>query len=122
MIEMIDRLLDLLLGCLLYLIRIVIRMMKERGSSTWPVEKGTVTGSSCEAAPYGGPVAEITYTYTHKSEYFSGMNREPCLLLSSAEEYVARFRAGGGVILRVKPGEPEVSIVREDDQTVGILN
>ena len=43
-------------------------------------------------------------------------------MLSSAEEYVARFRAGGGVILRVKPGEPEVSIVREDDQTVGILN
>jgi hypothetical protein len=44
MIEMIDRLLEVLVRCLLYLIRIVIRMMKERGSSTWPVEKGTVTG------------------------------------------------------------------------------
>ncbi len=122
MIDMIDRLLDLLLGCLLYLIRIVIRMMKERGSSTWPVEKGTVRGSSCEAAPYGGPVAEITYTYTYEGEYFSGMNREPFILGGSAQEYVARFRAGGDVIVRVNPIEPEASIVREDDQTVGILN
>jgi hypothetical protein len=121
MIEMIDRLLEVLVRCLLYLIRIVIRMKKERGSSSRPVEKGTVTGSSCEAAPYGGPVAEITYTYTHKGEYFSGMNREPFILSSSAEEYVARFRAGGDVIVRVKPGEPEASIVREDDQALGIL-
>jgi hypothetical protein len=110
--------LDVLVG---YLIRIMIRMMKARGSSTWPVEKGTVTGSSCDAAAYGGPVAEITYTYTHKGEYFSGMNREPFILLSSADEYVARFRAGGDVIVRVNAGEPEASIVREDDQTLGIL-
>jgi len=51
MIEMIDRLLVVLIGRLIYLIRIVIRNMKARGSSTWSVEKGTVTGSSCDAAP-----------------------------------------------------------------------
>jgi hypothetical protein len=49
------------------------------------------------------------------------MNREPFILSASAQEYVARFRAGGDVIVRVKPGEPEASIVREDDQALGIL-
>jgi hypothetical protein len=42
-------------------------------------------------------------------------------LKSRTEEYVVRFRAGGDVIVRVKPGEPEASIVREDDQALGIL-
>jgi hypothetical protein len=109
---------DVLVG---YLIRILIQMTKERGSSRWPLEKAKVTGSNCDAAVYGGPVAEVIYTYTHSGEYFSGMHREPFILRDSAEEYAARFPAGGDVIVRVKPGEPEVSIVREDDQAVGIL-
>ncbi len=83
--------------------------------------KATVTGSNCDHTPYGGPVAEITYAYTHEGEYYSGIHREPFILRGSAEEYVARFRAGGDVIVRVKPVEPEVSIVRDDDQAVGIL-
>ncbi len=104
-----------------YLIRIVIRTIKARGSGTWPAEKATVTGSSCDHAPYGGPVAEITYAYTHEGEYCSGMHCEPFILRGPAEEYVARFPAGGDVIVRVKPGEPDVSIVCDDDQAVGIL-
>jgi hypothetical protein len=109
---------DILVG---YLIRIVILMIKARGSKAWPVEKGTVTGSRCDPAVYGGPVAEITYTYTHKGEYFSGMHREPFILRDSAEEYVTRFPAGGDLIVRIKPGEPEVSIVRDRDQACGML-
>jgi hypothetical protein len=96
-------------------------MTKARGSRRWPLGKAKVTGSNCDAAVYGGPVAEVTYTYTHKGEYFSGMHREPFILRDSAVEYASRFPAGGDVIIRVRPGEPEMSIVREDDQAVGIL-
>jgi hypothetical protein len=39
----------------------------------------------------------------------------------SAEQCAARFPTGGDVIVRVKPGEPEMSIVRDDDQAIGIL-
>src|SRR3981189_3520566 len=109
---------DILIG---YLIRILIQMTRARGSSRWPLERAKVTGSNCDAAVYGGPVAEVTYTYAQAGEYFSGTHREPFILRDSAEEYAARFPAGGDVIIRVQPGEPEVSIVREDDQAVGIL-
>jgi hypothetical protein len=60
--------LDVVVG---YLIRIVIRGVRARGSSTWPVEKATVSDSRCPVAPYGGPVAAIGYTYTHEGHYFA---------------------------------------------------
>ncbi len=109
---------DILVG---YLIRIIIRTIKARGSSTWPLEKAKVTGSRCDGAAYGGPVAEVTYAYHHEGEYCSGMHREPFLLRSSAEGYTARFPTDGDVIVRVKPGQPEMSVVCDDDQSVGIV-
>ena len=79
-----------------------------------------VTSSSCDAT-YRCAVAEVTYVYNYGGEPFTGLHREPCILSGSAEEYVARFPTGGNVVVRVKPGETDVSIVRDDDQTVGIL-
>jgi hypothetical protein len=110
--------LDILVG---YLIRILIRTVKARGCDQWPVEKALTTGSRCERAAYGGPVAEVTYAFHHEGEYCSGMHRETFLFVDSAEEYVARFREGGDAIVRVKPGTPEGSIVRQRDQAIGIL-
>jgi hypothetical protein len=52
--------LDILVG---YLIWILVRTVKARGSEHWPVEKALITGSSCAHAAYGGPVDEITYTF-----------------------------------------------------------
>ncbi len=68
-----------------------------------------------------GPLAEVTYAYTYEGEPFTGINREPFILRSSAAEYGARFREGGDIIVRVKAANPEVSAVRQRDQTVGIL-
>jgi hypothetical protein len=110
---------DVLVG---YLIRILSRTIRFRGSGRWPAEKAKVTGSRCEGAVYGGPVAEVTYTFTHKGEYCSGMHREPFLSRVSAERYTERFPEGGDIVVRVKPGEPEISIVCDDDQSIDILN
>jgi hypothetical protein len=117
---MVEWVLDVLIGYSIYLFRSVIRMVEACGSTTWPVVNATVTGSSCDAT-YLGALAEVTYVYDFQGEPFSGMHRQPCISHGSAEEYVARFPTGGDVILRVKPEEPEVSIVRDRDQTVGIL-
>jgi hypothetical protein len=109
---------DVVIG---YLIRILIRAVRARGSNTWPVEKATVSNSRCPAAQYGGPVAEIIYTYIHEGSYFSGIQRKPFLLRGSAEDYASRFPSASDVLVRVKPGEPEVSIVCDEDQTPGRL-
>jgi hypothetical protein len=59
-----------------FLIRTVIRFVKLRSSKAWPVENGTISAATCPAAMYGGPVAELGYTYIHNGEYYSGVYRK----------------------------------------------
>ena len=100
--------LDVLVG---YLIRIVIQMMKARGSGTWPVEKGTVTEKK-------EPKALLNqYTYTQK-----GILPEPGLFSSWSLNRGNRppilprwWRHYPGE----KPGKTEGFFFSEDDQTLG---
>jgi hypothetical protein len=108
---------DVVIG---YLIRTLIRMVKARRSNAWPVNKATVTSSYCPPFSYGGPVAEIGYTYIHEGGYYYGVHREPFLLDGSAKEYAARFLRGNGIVIRVKLGQPEISLVCDEDQTLSL--
>jgi len=101
---------DVVLG---FLIRTVVRFVKLRQSEAWPVEKGTLLGATCPPSVYGGPVAEFSYTYIHDGEYYSGIYRKAFILRSSAEDYVGRFPIGAQIPVRVKPTQPEISVVVE---------
>jgi len=94
-----------------FLVRAVIRFAKLRSSEAWPVEKGIISAATCPAAVYGGPVAELGYTYTHKGEYYSGIH----LKRSSAENYVSQIHIGSQIPVRVKPTGPETSVVALDE-------
>jgi hypothetical protein len=98
-----------------FLIRTVIRFVKLRSSKAWPVEKGTISSATCPAAVYGGPVAELGYTYIHKGEYYSGAHRKAFMLKSSAEDYVFQIHIGSQIAVRVKPTHPETSVVAVDE-------
>jgi hypothetical protein len=94
-----------------FLIRTVTRFVKLRSSEAWPVEKGTILTATCPVAVYGGPVAELVYTYTYQGEYYSGLYRRAFMLKSSAENYVSKIVIGSQIAVRVKPTDPETSIV-----------
>jgi hypothetical protein len=98
-----------------FLIRAVVRFVKKRSSETWPVEKGTISAATCPAAVYGGPVAELVYTYIHKGEYYSGVHRRAFILRGSAEDYVSQIHIGSQIAVRVKPTQPETSVVGCDE-------
>jgi len=100
-----------------YLIRAVIRLIKLSRSHGWPLEQAVVSSSTCPPAAYGGPVAEIGYTYVHAGGYYADVHSEPFLLRSSAQEFATRFSVGSHVTIRIDPKQPETSILREDDQT-----
>jgi hypothetical protein len=104
---------DVVIG---FLIRVLIRNIKIRRSVSWPVETGKVYRSECPALSYGGPVAEVSYTYTHKGEYYSGTHQQPFMLRNSAQDYASRFPAGTDLIVRVNPEWPEMSFVSNDDK------
>ena len=101
---------DILVG---YLIRTLMRFIRMRRSSEWPTENGTVSSVTCPPASYGGPVAEIGYTYTHKGEYYSGVHTQGFLLRDSATEDADQFVLGAQVPLRVNPVRPETSVLVE---------
>ena len=108
------RYIDIVIG---YLIRAVIRLVKLHKSDGWPLEQAVVSSSTWPPAPYGGPVAEIGYTYNHAGGYYAGVHSEPFILRSSAEDYATKFAVGSHITIRIDPKRPETSVLREDDQT-----
>ena len=62
------------------------RMMKRRGSGTWPVAKATVTMSACPKAMFRCDLAEVYDTYRLDGELYTGINEKP---------YLSKF--GGGL-------------------------
>lgn len=99
-----------------YILRTIIRLFKAHQSAGWPVETGKVSSSRVEYG-FGGHVAEVIYTYIHEGEYYGGTYRRPFFFGSSAKDYLDRFESGSDIATRVKPGEPEISFVHDDDQT-----
>jgi hypothetical protein len=94
-----------------YLIRIVIRMIKTRGTKTWTVENGTVTSSRAS-----GATAETTYTYRHQGRLFAGTYRKPFFDHDSATRYSAGLPTGSKIFVRVKPDSAQTSVVLDGDQ------
>ena len=103
---------DIVVG---FLIRTVVRFVKIRSSKTWPVAKGTISSATCPTAVHGGPVAELGYTYIHQGEYYSGVHRKAFMLRGSAEDYVSQIVIGSQIAVRVKPTQPETSVVAVDE-------
>jgi len=101
---------DIILG---YFIRTLMRWIRMHRSAEWEIEKGTVSSVTCPVASYGGPVAEIGYTYIHRDEYYSGVHTEGFLLRDSAQQYADKFVLGAQVPLRVNPACPETSVLIE---------
>jgi hypothetical protein len=104
--------LDIIVG---HLIRTVIHLFKSRGSHQWPKQNATVL-SSRMLGGYGGPVAEVIYSYTHQGRYCSGQYKKPFMSSDSAKRFVAGFPKRTQIVVRVKPEDPVMSIVRDDDQ------
>lgn len=64
---------------------------------------------------YGGPVAELGYTYIYKGGYYSGVHRKAFILRGSAENYASQIVIGSQIAVRVKPTQPETSVVAVDE-------
>jgi hypothetical protein len=93
----------------------VWRVITERGSGKWPVSGAMVLGD-----PFldEGTLSKVVmvYSYLAAGQLHYGSYDTPFLSSSSADEFARRFVKGGTVRVRVKPGDPERSIIREEDQ------
>ena len=95
--------------------RALVRRWKTRGVHNWPSAKATVTRSVPKYG-FGCPIAEIYYTYLVDSKTYTGLHKRAFILQGSVELYLALFRQGTEISIRLKPSDPVTSLVLEEDQ------
>jgi hypothetical protein len=93
-----------------YLIRVTGRAIKRRRSRTWPTTKATAVSSRFDKASSCN-LTEVVYTYRSNGEPYSGMDKKPFWFSSNAEIYIRDLPPGSEFIVRMKPNDPEISIV-----------
>ena len=94
-----------------YYIGILIRLVKERRSASWPVAQGAVYKSSAS-----GLVAHIVYTYIAEGERYTGQHARRFWYGDSAEAFTELYPPGTRVTIRYRAGQPEKSIMRSQDE------
>lgn len=82
--------------------------------------EAVVTDDTLRTQGFGGGTIEIVYSYRFDGELYAGLHAEPTFG-GSGSEYIERLSKGRKFMVRVKPGEPDVSMMRDDDQGDGIL-
>ncbi len=111
-----DALFEYLLKAIGYALRAVVRWPRVWGCDKWPLANATVTAPPTRSSGIGCPVVQIIYSFRFKGELYTGLHEEPFFLADSVIDYVERFSEGRSMVVRVKPDEPEVSVVCEEDQ------
>ena len=109
--------LDIFVG---YFVRAISNWWRALGSNKWPTVEAIVTADSVESSGYGGTKVEVVYSYRYQNELYTGIHTEPCFG-SDSQHMQDRFPKGRTFVVRVKTGEPEVSVLRDDDQADGVL-
>jgi hypothetical protein len=113
MFQLFDYLFEVVVRVLTYEIRSAGNIWRSLGSARWPRVEAVVTADPVRAGLIGRAV-EIVYSYRVEGELYTGLHEEPCL--HGEAEYMARFVKGTKFVVRVKPGEPAISVLREVDQ------
>jgi hypothetical protein len=86
-------------------------------SGNWPTAEAIVTADPATTyAGLAGFTVEVPYTYRFQGELYTGLHEEPSFG-GVGSRFFKRFAKGRHFLVRVNPAEPEVSIMRDGDQT-----
>jgi hypothetical protein len=100
---------------IVFLVRALIQMVRSQRAKSWPTVKGEVTTAQERIAAIGCMVVELTYNYRLNGELYTGSHAEPFLWAGSARNYLEQCQPGSELIVRLRPGRPESSFVRDKD-------
>jgi hypothetical protein len=98
-----------------FVVRVIVRLLRARGSRSWPVITAKVTGTNYRPGGVGCAVADITYHYRLDGVLHTGTDANPLVWDSSAKNYLEDHPPGSELLVRVKPGCPDLSVVRQKD-------
>lgn len=100
---------------IVYAIKAISRFFKQRSAGEWQLVEAVVL-SAVDSRGY--PDCRIVYSYSINGQSYSGSSDVPFMFRDSAKEYAAGFEKGRKLYIRVKPGEHEISTMRDEDQAI----
>jgi hypothetical protein len=105
-----------LVRILFYLLRSIWAWLASSGVRKWSTAAAIVTEDPVRVAGFLGSTVEVVYSYRVGGELYTGLHEEP-EFMGSGSEYMKRFPKGRSFVVRVKPGQPEVSVLRDSYQS-----
>jgi len=99
---------------LIFLFRCIRRIFARRGSQAWPTQLATIEDTTTGDA-YAK--CDVIYSYEIDGDFFTGTNEKPFIRHSSAYEYQKLFQRKSTLMIRIKPGRPDISVVIDSDQS-----
>jgi Protein of unknown function (DUF3592) len=100
----------------IYLFRVAQAWLRGIRSKKWPVAEAMVTADLARDATLTHSVVEVPYTYRFQGELYTGLHEEPSFG-GAGSKFMQRFAKGRRFVVRVNPADPEVSIMRDEDQS-----
>jgi hypothetical protein len=100
-----------------YLFRVMLRGIRLLRSRNWPIAKATVLSSACPRATSGCTVANVDYEYTVEGVNYADSFEKPFFDLGSGMLYAQQFAKGSDFGVRVKSGDPSLSVAASQDRT-----
>lgn len=98
-----------------YLIRVLVRRWRQRGTSAWNLKEARIADISYRPTAWGCSFVELIYLYNVDDKNLARMESVPFLSDSSANGYVRNHPRESSLSIRVNPGKPEVSVVVDED-------
>ena len=100
---------------IVFIVRALIQLFRSQRARSWSVVEGEVTTADKPTGGFGCVVVELTYNYRVNGELYTGSHTEPFLSDGSAGDYLEQLQPGSKLVVRVRPGMPESSFVRDKD-------
>lgn len=100
----------------MYFLRTVRDSVNAIRSEKWPTAEATVTADPATFAALADSAVEVSYTYRFQGEPYTGLHQEPSFG-GVGLKFLRRFRKGRRFLVRVNPIKPEISVMRDRDQT-----
>jgi len=100
-----------------YLIKLIVRLGRARGSNNWRLVTATIAASQFDDNwIWNCPTVHIAYTYQLDGETYKGKDSKPFLFSRFGERDAERFKPGEPAMVRVDPHAPKRSVLRRADQ------
>ena len=100
-----------------YLIKVVIRFYRIQASRGWKIVKAKISSSVVGGGwVWDCPTVEVSYTFDLDGRTYRATDVKPFFYDTFAELDAGRFVPGQAAFVRVKPQDPQGSLLRRDDQ------